>query len=115
MRRVLLIVSVTAIMLFSLGILTLAAEKVGCAACHTGNYSLAAEANGIAGHPKVKDNATYDNCLPCHRAGSKYPFGPILHKGHLVGADNHFVTNYGGACTACHVLDANTGTYTIAK
>ncbi|NLY55465.1 MAG: hypothetical protein GX058_03025 [Firmicutes bacterium] len=115
MRKVLLVVAISAIILVSLGLVALAADKVGCAACHTGNYSLAKEANAIQGHPKVADNANYDACVRCHGPNSKWPFGPILHKGHLVGADNHFITNYGGDCKLCHVLDANKGTFTIAK
>lgn len=113
MKKLVLVAAVFALIFSAMSFVAFAADKVGCASCHTGNYSLENEVKNIAKHPPVP-NATFDSCMKCHKAG-KLAFGPILHKAHLTGDDNHFVTNYGGECTACHVLDAASGTYTIAK
>ncbi len=112
MKKSLLVVVVAALILSSMSIFALAASKVGCSNCHVGQYSLNNGIKNLAKHPNTKADS-YDACLPCHKSG-KLAFGPILHKYHLVG-DNHFMSNYGGDCRACHVLDANAGTFSIAK
>ncbi|TDA69351.1 MAG: hypothetical protein D9V47_05440 [Clostridia bacterium] len=74
----------------------------GCNSCHQGEYSLANEIAKMAGegkHVKVDVKGPQD-CLQCHANN----FAQKLHTAHLSGAENHFVTNYGGACVNCHVL-----------
>jgi len=84
----------------------------GCADCHVErdaetDHRLAAETTGVDGHPPVSNaDATVKDCAACHQEGSPLAFGPILHQGHLEGAENHFVTNYGGACNQCHKLSS---------
>jgi nitrate reductase cytochrome c-type subunit len=81
----------------------------GCVDCHKGDYSLANEIAKVKGHPKISKTTPKD-CLVCHKSGSKNAFGPILHKAHLTGTDNHYMASYAdSACTNCHKLDKNTG------
>lgn len=69
-------------------------------------------------HPAVS-GAVSDvprKCLACHgKASTKAPpFAVMLHAIHLEGgAENHFVSLFGGSCTHCHKLDAKTGKLTV--
>lgn len=81
----------------------------GCLSCHakTGDkdYSLTAELtlmNEKSGHPKMEVSGPKD-CLTCHK-DDKNSLGKAVHKAHLTGEGNVFVTNYGGSCVHCHAL-----------
>lgn len=81
----------------------------GCISCHTKtadkDYSLTAEMNAMNkkfGHPKMEISSPND-CVSCHKDGEK-SLDKVLHKVHLVGNENKFVTNYKGSCVNCHGL-----------
>jgi|GEM_PF-5988803 len=87
----------------------------GCGACHTGKYTLKAEAVKAASdiHSSLADDATVKNCLACHSAsGPGKPFKTFLHFVHYNSP--HFTITVGegdnakevrGNCWMCHVLD----------
>jgi hypothetical protein len=55
-------------------------------------------------------------CIKCHgRDSKKAPsFTRLIHVLHLDGGDsNHYLTEFQGACTLCHKLDAKTGVWSI--
>jgi hypothetical protein len=55
-------------------------------------------------------------CLVCHgkTATKAPPFAAMLHAIHLEGgAENHFLSLFGGSCTHCHKLDRKTGRLTV--
>jgi len=70
-------------------------------------------------HPPVSKAAFADvpnACLTCHRGQLKTapPLGAMLHALHLTGGkDNHFIALFQGACTHCHKLDQERGTWSI--
>ncbi|OGF56243.1 MAG: hypothetical protein A2Z21_02915 [Candidatus Fraserbacteria bacterium RBG_16_55_9] len=48
-------------------------------------------------------------CLNCHSADSKMPLSRDLHLVHFTGgAENGFLTNFGGFCTNCHLINLDT-------
>ncbi len=51
------------------------------------------------------------DCAMCHRAGAAAgSIQLIIHKAHYQNPEeNHFVTNYQGACLSCHTLNSDTG------
>ena len=81
-----------------------------CASCHIKvdeekDYRLGIEVTHIEGHPELAADATVDQCMMCHKAdGAAPPFEKLLHEVHLLGEENHFVDNYGGACNQCHKM-----------
>jgi hypothetical protein len=83
----------------------------GCEDCHRKiseekDYTLAAEANEIEGHPTVKEDATVQDCYKCHSKDSDKPFGKILHAGHLVEGE-HYKEKYDSNCINCHKVNDN--------
>ncbi|HEY9841190.1 MAG: hypothetical protein ACAI44_39270 [Candidatus Sericytochromatia bacterium] len=71
-------------------------------------------------HPDVSQlvKVVPTDCLMCHRGGSERvpQFRKLIHLIHLTGGkENHFLMHYGGTCTHCHKLDANTGTWSIGS
>ncbi|MGD8429744.1 MAG: hypothetical protein PVH31_04985 [Ectothiorhodospiraceae bacterium] len=55
-------------------------------------------------------------CAGCHTADSTTapPLGPLMHGIHLTGgANNHYITHYGGKCMYCHKLDQATGKWSV--
>lgn len=72
-----------------------------------------AELEGV--HPEVEADDLQDipgSCIDCHKRRRREApeMGRLMHLTHLVGgADNTFLTEYGGQCTHCHKLDAETG------
>ena len=54
-------------------------------------------------------------CMACHAKTSKFapPLSRMAHRIHLVGADNHFLTEFKGDCTHCHKLDQATGAWSL--
>lgn len=84
----------------------------GCVDCHKGDYALSKETAKIKGHVKTSDSPK--SCVTCHKEGGKQPFSQILHKAHLTGSDNHYVSSYSDAlCTNCHKLDTKTGNWSV--
>lgn len=81
----------------------------GCTSCHQKyaedkDYSLMAETKAMNeknGHPVVPAQDA-KQCVTCHQADGAIPFNTVVHKAHLTGQDNKFVSNYGGSCRQCH-------------
>lgn len=94
----------------------------GCVDCHkkisdTKDYSLPGEIKAMAKdgkHPDVSSMVKGPaDCLKCHGEKAKLPLGSILHRAHLTGESNHFVSSYNGQCMYCHKLDKATGELTV--
>jgi hypothetical protein len=71
-------------------------------------------------HPKVEGTGGEipASCLVCHAAKSKEapPFGRLLHGLHYAGgAENHFVSLFGGECLHCHKLDPATAVWSLGS
>ena len=70
-------------------------------------------------HPRLPATIYEDipeSCTSCHSGEREAvpALAPMLHALHLTGgADNHFITLFGGACTLCHKLDAETGRWYV--
>ncbi|MBO8169221.1 MAG: hypothetical protein H0Z35_08565 [Thermoanaerobacteraceae bacterium] len=92
--------------------------KENCNSCHRKvseekDYTLTAELKAMKeefNHPamEVKNG---EDCLTCHKPDGDNPLDKAVHKVHLTGEDNHFVSNYGGSCRNCHAV-AETGEMT---
>ncbi|GEM_PF-1350313 len=70
------------------------------------------EASLSGKHPNVAEmTATRElptACMTCHSEEGDKPLSSYLHLQHFAGgAENHFVTLYGGYCTQCHSVDLN--------
>lgn len=70
-------------------------------------------------HPPLPEQS-YRNipgsCMACHgKSQTKIPaMAPMLHALHLIGGkENHFITEFQGACTHCHKFDARTAKWSI--
>jgi len=94
----------------------------GCVSCHVdaggGNdYRINVELKKVTDHPDVGAmmNTLPKDCSMCHKeGGAASPLNTITHKQHYANpGENHFVTEYDGACLACHALDLSTGAMTI--
>lgn len=91
--------------------------KENCTSCHRKisdekDYSLTAEMvamNKEFGHPNMPIESA-EQCATCHTEGDN-SLDKVLHKAHLTGEENHFVSNYGGSCRNCHAI-ADTGEIT---
>jgi len=67
------------------------------------------EASLTGKHPNVAGMVATQEipgvCVTCHAEGSDKPLDRYLHLQHFYGgAENHFVTLYGGYCTQCHTV-----------
>jgi hypothetical protein len=110
--------------------ITVGDEKVrGCVDCHREviperDYRLSTKLIKLVkegNHPDVVASVKNkpDDCLICHskqaaKSIGTEPFARMMHRIHLVGgADNHFITRYQGECTHCHVLNKETGEFSI--
>jgi len=98
-------------------------QDVVCLTCHTPQgvtslFSLPAmmvlmQREGR--HPQVDSNMgnTPTQCMQaCHNGSAAPEFSKVLHQGHLLGEDNHFVMFYGGRCQDCHSVQPD-GTMTV--
>jgi hypothetical protein len=68
--------------------------------------------------PKMLEAGIPDSCLMCHKAGSTMaaPLSAYMHDIHLVGgAENQFLTVFGGQCTHCHKFDKATAQWSLAS
>lgn len=77
----------------------------GCGDCHKKvapdkDYTLAAEAARVKGHPKVTAT-TVKECMVCHAERVK-PFKQVLHTAHLKG--KVYTQKYDTSCIACHKM-----------
>ena len=87
-------------------------QDVVCLTCHTPQgvtslFSLPAimvlmerEGRHSQVDPDMANNPA--QCMECHNGSVVPEFYKVLHKGHLLGENNHFVMFYGGRCQACH-------------
>ena len=83
----------------------------GCADCHTGDETVIAMID-VLGHMSVEDRVRVvpDDCAACHDEGTMAGMDVVAHITHYSNpAENTFISDYGGACQHCHVLDAETG------
>jgi len=69
-------------------------------------------------HPDVTEALADipNGCLECHGKDARRapPFAALLHAVHLSGgAENHFVSIFGGECTYCHKLDQANGRWSV--
>jgi hypothetical protein len=70
-------------------------------------------------HPVLAAEAFRDipnSCFACHResGGVAPPLAPMLHAFHLTGGrENHFLALFGGECTHCHKLNAETARWSL--
>ncbi len=98
-------------------------QDVVCLTCHTPQgvtslFSLPAmmvlmQREGR--HPQVDSNMgnTPTQCMQaCHNGSAAPEFYKVLHQGHLLGENNHFVMFYGGRCQDCHSVQPD-GTMTV--
>ncbi|MBN1411589.1 MAG: hypothetical protein JW969_12145 [Spirochaetales bacterium] len=94
----------------------------GCVDCHKKindklDYRLNVSLGKLEGHPKIDKivkNVPKD-CFMCHKEGAKAgKLELILHKAHFHNPkDNHFISNYNGACLNCHSFDEKTGSMPV--
>ena len=87
----------------------------GCVDCHAeemeaGDFRLGVLLEAF-GHPSVDDLETIPtDCAECHAPDEDVALGVIVHQIHFDEPDsNTFVTEYGGDCRHCHVMDAAEG------
>ena len=89
----------------------------GCVDCHRdeggGHQKRLNESLAEQGHVNIEAIVKQipKDCAMCHRAGvAAGSIQLISHKTHYQNAEeNHFVTEYQGACLNCHTLNSDTG------
>ena len=98
------------------------AHPNGCVDCHqkvsdTQDYRLNVELANLDGHPNVAPimKTIPKDCSMCHKQGGAAPqVSVFVHKDHYKNpGENHFVTDYRGACLECHSLNIGTGEMTV--
>lgn len=82
-------------------------EVLELAAAAWPETSLSGQHPNVAG--MVAAQEIPDICLMCHGHDSDKPLERVVHLLHFSGgAENHFITGYGGFCTRCHTVDLDT-------
>ena len=89
----------------------------GCVDCHQADGDhhdrLDEAVANLEGHPKVAPmmRVVPKDCMMCHKqGGSASPLSQSAHQQHYENpSENHFVTEYQGACLHCHTMDTETG------
>ncbi|MHB1128025.1 MAG: hypothetical protein ACYC2T_13930 [Bacillota bacterium] len=90
----------------------------GCEGCHkkvdeATDRRISQAVKNIEGHPPVAEDATIQNCTPCHIGENPVgpPFRKAMHKVHLITGEK-YKENYDHNCINCHKI-ADDGTVTV--
>ncbi len=88
----------------------------GCVSCHVEKDGVDFRISTLLAknhkkHPKVKAMKQIPkDCAKCHKEGKKFgALGVVIHKVHFQNPEtNKFVTDNGGNCNACHIMNPET-------